>query len=68
MRAATPLSPLLGQHLHGQPEVLPSTETPLWLQDDEFLYLIMEYLPGGDVMVSGHAACLLTALTAVLDV
>ena len=29
-----------------------STIWPSALQDDEYLYLIMEYLPGGDVMVS----------------
>lgn len=23
----------------------------MYLQDEEFLYLVMEYLPGGDVMV-----------------
>jgi hypothetical protein len=22
-----------------------------WYQDDEYLYLVMEYLPGGDMMV-----------------
>jgi hypothetical protein len=24
----------------------------MYVQDEEFLYLVMEYLPGGDVMVS----------------
>ena len=27
-------------------------------QDDEFLYLVMEYLPGGDVMVRLNCVCL----------
>lgn len=26
-------------------------------QDEEYLYLVMEYLPGGDVMVSGCDEC-----------
>jgi hypothetical protein len=34
------------------------------LQDEEFLYLVMEYLPGGDVMVSDKARWLVAVAAA----
>ena len=28
-----------------------TADVVLWLQDEVYLYLVMEYLPGGDIMV-----------------
>jgi hypothetical protein len=56
LHAACPVSPKAAER-RLKPRAL------YWPQDEEFLYLVMEYLPGGDMMVSPaaphcHCSCL----------